>query len=134
MFYFSVHQSPLYPGTGQETETGVGQGAGRTLNRPLPAGSGDEPFLDALENGLTPAADRFRPDFVLVSAGFDAHIADPLAGLAVTTAGFQRATAIVRAIAAKHAGGKLVSVLEGGYDLAAMPQAVAAHLEGLLLP
>jgi acetoin utilization deacetylase AcuC-like enzyme len=132
VFYFSVHQSPLYPGTGMETETGKGRGAGCTLNRTLPAGSGDDRFLDALENGLAPAADRFKPDFVLISAGFDADVADPLAGLNVTTAGFARATEIVLAIAAGHAAGRLVSVLEGGYNLQAMPQAAAVHLEKLL--
>ncbi len=132
VFYFSVQQSPLYPGTGAAAETGKGRGAGFTLNHPLPPGAGDGPFLDALEAGLVPAADRFLPDFVLLSAGFDAHRADPLAGLTVSTDGFEKATAIVRSIAEQHAGGRLVSVLEGGYDLQAMPQAAAVHLEGLL--
>ena len=134
VFYFSVHQSPLFPGTGAATETGIGDGAGCTLNRPLPVGSGDGPFLDALETGLVPAADRFSPDFVLISAGFDAHCADPLAGLTVSTAGFGEATEIVRELADRHAAGRLVSVLEGGYDLTAMPQSAAAHLERLLRP
>lgn len=132
VFYFSVHQSPLYPGTGAATETGTGRGVGCTLNRPLPPGSGDGPFLDALESSLAPAADMFSPDFVLISAGFDAHIADPLAGMNVSTEGFGRATEIVLSIAARNGGGRLVSMLEGGYDLQAMPQAVAAHLEALL--
>ena len=134
VFYFSVHQSPLYPGTGAATESGTGRGAGCTLNRPLPPGAGDDSFLEALEHGLVPVADRFDPDFVLVSAGFDAHRNDPLAGLTVTTAGFGRATEIVRSVAEQHAGGRLVSMLEGGYDLQAMPQAAAAHVEALLLP
>ena len=132
VFYFSVHQSPLYPGTGAVDETGTGPGAGYTLNRPLPPGSGDGPFLSALEVDLTQAADRFAPDFVLDSAGFDAHLSDPHAGLTVSTAGFGRATEFVRTFAARHAGGRLVSVLEGGYDLQAMPESAAAHLAGLL--
>jgi acetoin utilization deacetylase AcuC-like enzyme len=132
VFYFSVHQSPLYPGTGSAEETGTGRGAGYTLNRPLPPGSGDNRFLEALETGLVPAADRFAPDFVLLSAGFDAHRSDPLAGLSVTTSGFGDATETVRAIADRHAGGRLVSVLEGGYDLRAMPESAAAHVERLL--
>jgi acetoin utilization deacetylase AcuC-like enzyme len=132
VFYFSVHQHPLFPGTGAADETGSGKGKGCTLNRPLPPGSGDGPFLDSLEVDLAQAADRFQPDFVLVSAGFDAHRADPLAGLTVSTAGFAKATEIVRTIAERLCEGRLVSVLEGGYDLQAMPESAAAHLETLL--
>jgi len=132
VFYFSVHQSPLYPGTGARSETGRGAGAGATLNCPLPPGAGDRPFLDALRNELVPAAEEFRPDFVLVSAGFDAHRADPLANLDVTTDAFAEATRIVRRLADRVAGGKLVSVTEGGYDLVALAESATAHLRVLL--
>ena len=132
VFYFSVHQFPLYPGTGAASERGRGDGLGTTLNRPLPPGSGDEAFLRALREDLVPAAADFRPDLVLVSAGFDAHAADPLAGLNVSTEAFGEATRIVAGLAEELAGGRLVSVLEGGYDLGALSASAAAHVAALL--
>jgi acetoin utilization deacetylase AcuC-like enzyme len=132
VFYFSLHQSPLYPGTGAAEETGRGVGRGATLNCPLPPGAGDEAFLGALRDRLVPAAEKFRPEFVLVSAGFDAHRSDPLANLEVTTEGFAEATRIVCDIAGRHAGGRLVSLLEGGYDLDALADSVAIHVTTLL--
>jgi acetoin utilization deacetylase AcuC-like enzyme len=134
VFYFSVHQSPLYPGTGARTERGRGAGEGTTLNCPVPPGAGDTEFLGALADELVPAADRFEPELVLVSAGFDAHAADPLAQLRVTTEAYAEATRIVRGIAARHAGGRLVSVLEGGYDTDALSASVEAHLRELVDP
>ncbi len=131
VFYFSVHQFPLYPGTGSSRERGRGPGVGATLNCPLPPGSGDAEFLGALEGSLEPAAESFRPEFVLVSAGFDAHRADPLANLEVTTEAYGEATRIVRRVAERHAGGRLVSVLEGGYDLDALGKSVALHVDVL---
>jgi acetoin utilization deacetylase AcuC-like enzyme len=128
VFYFSVHQSPLFPGTGAAAETGRGEGAGTTRNCPLPPGSGDREFLGALEGELRVSAESFRPEFVLVSAGFDAHRDDPIGGLRVSTEAYTRATRIVREIAGEHAGGRLVSVLEGGYDLDALADCVEAHL------
>jgi acetoin utilization deacetylase AcuC-like enzyme len=132
VFYFSCHQFPLYPGTGAASEVGTGAGRGTTLNVPLAPGSGDHEFLGALRGPLVDAAASFDPDFVLVSAGFDAHRADPLAQLAVSTAAYGEATAVVRGIADRHAAGRLVSVLEGGYDLDALTASVAIHLSGLL--
>jgi acetoin utilization deacetylase AcuC-like enzyme len=132
VFYFSVHQSPLYPGTGARSETGRGAGEGATLNCPLPPGTGDEGFLAALRDELVPAADRFRPDFVLVSAGFDAHRDDPLAGLEVSTEAYAEATKIVREVADRWAGGRVVSTLEGGYDLEALAGSVLTHLGAML--
>jgi acetoin utilization deacetylase AcuC-like enzyme len=132
VFYFSVHQFPLYPGTGAAGERGRGQGLGATLNRPLPPGSGDEPFLAALRDDLGRAASAFRPELVLVSAGFDAHHRDPLANLTVSTAAFAEATRIVADLADNFASGRLVSVLEGGYDLQALSACAAAHV-GVLL-
>ena len=131
VFYFSVHQYPHYPGTGSSGETGEGDGRGYTLNVPLPAGSGDAAYIDAFEKILTPAALDFDPDIILVSAGFDAHIDDPLAGMAVTTAGFGRMASIVSSIAGKCCEGRLAIMLEGGYDLPALSHSVLAVLEVL---
>lgn len=132
VLYFSVHQSPLYPGTGMPWERGVGRGVGATLNCPLAPGAGDREYLAAFSEQLVPAAERFRPEFVLVSAGFDAHHADPLASLEVSTEAFAAATREVRAIADRHAGGRVVSVLEGGYHPDALAASVTAHLAALL--
>jgi acetoin utilization deacetylase AcuC-like enzyme len=132
VFYYSSHQMPLYPGTGYAAERGTGAGAGATLNVPLRPGDGDAPFLAGLSDALVPAMEAFRPQFVLVSAGFDAHRADPLGGLEVTTAAFGEATRIVRGIADRHASGRIVSTLEGGYDLDALAASTALHLETML--
>ncbi len=132
VFYYSSHQMPLYPGTGFARERGRGRGAGATLNVPLAEGDGDEPFLSALSDRLAPAMEAFRPEFVLVSAGFDAHRSDPLGGLDVRTEAFAEATRIVRALAERHASGRIVAVLEGGYDLEALAESAAAHVEALL--
>jgi acetoin utilization deacetylase AcuC-like enzyme len=134
VFYASIHQSPLYPGTGARDETGRGEGEGTTLNCPLPPGSGDGPFLHALRDEIVPAARRFGPDFVLVSAGFDAHGADPLANLEVSAAAFAEATRVVVDLAEDCAEGRLVSVLEGGYDLGALSACATEHLRVLLEP
>ncbi len=132
VLYFSTHQSPWYPGTGLSHETGVGNGEGLNINVPLPAGAGDASIIAAFERRLIPAAEAYRPQFVLISAGFDAHQADPLANLQVTEQGFAQMTHIVKAIAKRHAGGRIVSVLEGGYELSAMSQSVTAHVRILM--
>jgi len=132
VFYYSSHQMPLYPGTGHARERGRGPGAGATLNVPLSPGDGDEPFLAGLTEALVPAMESFRPQFVLVSAGFDAHRDDPLGGLDVSTSAFAEATGIVRGIADRWAAGRIVSALEGGYDLEALAASAAIHLESLL--
>jgi len=132
VFYYSSHQMPLYPGTGHAGERGKGRGAGATLNVPLHPGDGDGPFLAGLNEALVPAMEAFRPEFVLVSAGFDAHRDDPLGGLNVSTGGFAEATRVVRGIADRWASGRIVSALEGGYDLEALAASTATHLEALL--
>jgi len=132
VLYFSVHQWPEYPGTGRVDERGEGDGLGRTLNAPLAAGAGDREYLEAFHRILEPAADDFRPDFILVSAGFDAQAGDPLGGMKVTTKGFAEMTRIVADIARRHCGGALVSVLEGGYDFANLADSVEAHLRVLI--
>jgi acetoin utilization deacetylase AcuC-like enzyme len=131
VFYFSCHQMPLYPGTGYARERGRGAGEGATLNVPLAPGDGDDRFLAALERAAE-AMEDYRPELVLVSAGFDAHEDDLLGGLRVTTGAFAEATRIVRGIAERHAGGRLVSMLEGGYELNALAASAAAHVEALL--
>jgi acetoin utilization deacetylase AcuC-like enzyme len=132
VFYYSSHQMPLYPGTGRAEERGKGRGLGATLNVPLRPGDGDERFLAALTDALVPAMDVFRPAFVLVSAGFDAHRDDPLGGLSVSTEAFAEATRIVRGIADRFASGRIVSALEGGYDVEALAASTAIHLDALL--
>ena len=132
VLYVSTHQSPHYPGTGAASETGHGKGQTFTLNLPMRAGSGDAEFLAAFNEVIVPRADEFRPDLVLISAGFDAHDRDPLSGLELTSACYGELTRIVKGIAERHAAGRLVSVLEGGYDLHALKEAVAAHLQALI--
>ena len=134
VFYFSIHQWPHYPGTGAAEEAGDGEAQGTTLNVPAPAGWGDEEYLDAFRERLLPAAQAFRPDVVLVSAGFDAHERDPLAGMRVTDAGYRGMTRIVMEIARECSQERLLSLLEGGYDREALPRSVAAHIETLLEP
>ena len=126
VFFASSHQFPHYPGTGRADETGTGAGLGFTRNAPLDAGTGDAGFLAAWRDDLLPAARAFAPDMILVSAGFDAHAADPLAGLTVSTAGFDTLIGEILALADACCGGKVVFLLEGGYDPAALGDCVAA--------
>jgi|WetSurMetagenome_2_1015567.scaffolds.fasta_scaffold96242_1 acetoin utilization deacetylase AcuC-like enzyme len=130
VMYVSIHQSPLYPGTGAADETGEGPAAGHILNFPLAPGAGDEEFLKALKDGLA-AAEKFKPDLVLISAGFDAHTDDPIGGLKRTEKGFAEGTRLVKALAAKTARGRIVSILEGGYNLDALGASVVAHIQAL---
>jgi acetoin utilization deacetylase AcuC-like enzyme len=130
VFYASLHQWPFYPGTGAATERGRGAGAGATLNVPLPAGSGDAEYRAALEREVLPALAAFAPQLLLVSAGFDAWRGDPLGGMRVSEAGFAEQGRLLAAAAAKSARGRLLVVLEGGYDLAALPRLARAFLSG----
>jgi acetoin utilization deacetylase AcuC-like enzyme len=132
VFYFSTHQYPFYPGTGSEKERGVGEGTGFTLNCPLDAGDGDGEILDCFNKALAHAVALFRPDFILISAGFDAHRDDPLASLDVTDKGFSEMAKIVKSLASTYCGGRLVSCLEGGYNLSALARSVENHLKVLL--
>jgi acetoin utilization deacetylase AcuC-like enzyme len=131
VFYFSTHQWPLYPGTGRADETGAGAGEGTTMNFPFPAGSGRKEVLGAVEHGLMPAMDRFRPDLVLISAGFDSRVGDLLGRFTLTDRDFRDLTTAVLAIADRHAGGRVVSLLEGGYNLSGLASAAAAHVQAL---
>jgi acetoin utilization deacetylase AcuC-like enzyme len=126
VFFFSTHQWPLYPGTGRADETGEGPGAGTTMNFPLPAGSGRQEIFAAVENSLLPAVERFQPGFVLISAGFDSRIDDLLGRFTLTDADFAGLTRIVMGIS-----NRVVSVLEGGYNLDGLSRAAAAHVAAL---
>ncbi len=128
--YLSTHQWPLYPGTGARAETGVGN----LVNRPLPAGTGSKDWRRVVEADILPAIDRFAPELIMVSAGFDAHRADPLAMLELEEADFAWVTRELMALAGRHATGRVVSVLEGGYDLTALAQSCLAHLNALREP
>ena len=132
VFYFSIHQYPHYPGTGAREEKGHGEGVGATLNAPVIGGSGDDEYLRIFDEELLPAMDAFKPQFVIVSAGFDAHVNDPLSATRVTEDGFARMTERALSIASDHADGRLISVLEGGYDLEGLSLSVEAHLRTLL--
>lgn len=132
VFFMSTHQYPFYPGTGPREETGEGAGAGLTMNRPFPAGAGDDEVIGAFTDDLLPAARAFRPDLVLVSAGFDSRTGDLLGGFRVTDDGFRTLTQVMLEIAEVAAGGRLVSVLEGGYTLAGLASAAHAHVEELV--
>lgn len=131
VFYFSVHQSPFYPGSGGAEEKGEGKGLGFTVNVPLPAGGGDAEYRKAFVEKLKPAAAAFKPDFVLISAGFDAAQNDLLGRMKVTPEGFAELTRIVKEIAEQHSHGRLVSILEGGYGLEGLAASAEAHLRAL---
>jgi acetoin utilization deacetylase AcuC-like enzyme len=142
VLFVSTHQWPLWPGSGAVSERGRGEGRGFTINLPLPAGFGDGGSVAVFESIILPAADRYRPRLLLISAGFDAHRDDPLAGMAMTERGFAKLCAMLHACAARHCEGRIALVLEGGYNLEALaasalacvrvlgdPQARAAAME-----
>ena len=131
VLFFSTHQSPLYPGTGGINETGAGEGAGLTINAPLPAGAGRQRVFAAFEKQLLPAVADFKPELVLISAGFDSRHGDPLGGMNLTDEDFFDLTQLMVQIADKFADGRLVSLLEGGYNLQGLASAVVAHLTAL---
>ncbi len=132
VLFFSTHQFPHYPGTGRSTETGRGEGNGLTVNVPMSGGQGDDEYRQVFQEVLMPAADQFKPDCVLISAGFDAHRDDPLASMNLTEDGYATLTQIVLDIATHHAGGRVISCLEGGYHLQGLAQSVEQHLVTML--
>ncbi|HEY5647864.1 MAG TPA: histone deacetylase [Nitrospiria bacterium] len=131
VFYFSSHQYPLYPGTGSERERGIGKGEGYTLNVPMPPGRGDDEYLTVFDKTLAPAVEAFRPEFFIISAGFDAHEDDPLANMRVSDAGFAEMTRRVVGWSERFAGGRVLSCLEGGYNLDALGRSVERHIRKL---
>ena len=131
VLFFDTHQHPWYPGTGLPEESGEGKGRGLIVNRPFPAGAGGREILGAFRQILVPEAERFKPQLVLISAGFDSREGDPLGRFTLTDRDFAELTEIIVGIASQHAGGRVISVLEGGYSLDGLQQAVSAHLDRL---
>jgi len=129
VLYASTHEMPLYPGTGAPSERGE---HGTIVNAPLRAGDGTDVFRDAFESAILPRLNDFRPDLVIISAGFDAHWRDPLANINLKETDFTWATQKLMEIADRHAGGRLVSILEGGYDLEGLSKSTAAHVMALM--
>jgi len=135
VFYASLHQAPFYPGTGSRHERGTGAGEGTVLNVPLPAGTGEEEYMEAVDGEVLPALRAFAPDWLAVSAGFDTWRGDPLGGLRLTERGFEGLGERVAALATELAGdagaARSLTVLEGGYDVEALPRLVESYLRGL---
>lgn len=129
VFFMSTHQSPWYPWTGKHEETGKGRGKGYTMNRPFPAGSGNKDIIGAFKDDLLPAAKKFKPGLTLISAGFDSRAGDPLGRFKIDDRGFRELTKIMLEIATIAGDGKLISILEGGYNLRGLAAAVVAHMD-----
>ena len=132
VLFFSTHQYPHYPGTGRATERGSEEGEGFTINVPMESGEGNDEYRAIFQKVLVPAADEFKPEFVIISAGFDAHKDDPLASMGLTEDGYAELTGIVAGIAKRHAKGRILSSLEGGYNLTALSASVDRHIQALL--
>ena len=131
VLFFSIHQFPLYPGTGARDERGEGRGIGATLNAPVAAGVGDAEYLQIFRDELAPAIAMFQPELILLSAGFDAHRRDPLGSVELSEEGYGNLTAAVMEMASDCCSGHLISLLEGGYDLQGTALSVQCHLEAL---
>src|ERR1043166_6116536 len=131
VLFISLHQFPLWPGTGRLDEVGEGPGRGMTLNIPIPPATSEADYLERFERDVLPKVTTFRPDCILISAGFDAHRADPLGGLLLTEVGFARMTNWLKSIALDCCNGRIISCLEGGYNLPALQATVAAHVRAL---
>ncbi|MEN3037830.1 MAG: histone deacetylase [Candidatus Kryptonium sp.] len=132
VLYISLHQYPFYPGTGSRDEKGSGRGYGFTLNFPMPAGSNDEDYLKIFGNEVVPALEKFQPEFIIISAGFDAHRDDPLAGMNLTEESFEMMTKLTCEVAKKFSNNRILSVLEGGYNLNALASSVETHLKAFI--
>ena len=133
VFFCSIHQSRLYPGSGDSTEIGKGSGEGFTLNFPLAAGSGDEDYISLLNGKIIPKIHEYNPDLLIISAGFDAHDEDPLASMKLSTKCYGEMTRLLRAAMRQHNGGRILSVLEGGYHLNHLAESVFSHLNAFIM-
>jgi acetoin utilization deacetylase AcuC-like enzyme len=131
VLFISLHQYPYYPGTGAASERGAGRGEGFTLNCPMGAGSVEKDYIDAFQAQILPALHRFQPQLLMISAGFDAHADDPLAGIKLTDDSYRRMTELLLEISDTYCDGRVVSVLEGGYNLEALARSVERHLIAL---
>ncbi len=134
IYYSSIHQYPFYPGTGAKEETGTGDGLGTTLNMPMDAYSEDDDYLSIAEHKLIPEIQHYKPDLIIISAGFDAHQNDPLAQVQLTTDCFGKMTRLLMEVAGDVCEGRLLSILEGGYDYEALGDSVQLHMQTLLTP
>ncbi len=132
VMYFSMHKYPFYPGTGAKEEVGKGSGAGFTINVPLPYDTGQEEYLEIFDDIMKKRVKPFNPQFILISAGFDAYRLDPISGLCLETSDFNTLTRLTRNIANDCCEGRIVSSLEGGYNLSDLPKCIEEHLDGLL--
>ncbi len=132
VFYFSIHQYPFFPGSGSVNERGEGAGEGFTINVPLTSGHGDDDYIAILEKSLAEIEQRFNPDLLMISAGFDAHRLDPIGGMLVTEAGFYKMTEMAARFAQRHCNGRIISCFEGGYSVEGMAASVYKHLMCLL--
>ncbi|HEX9161176.1 MAG TPA: histone deacetylase [Thermoanaerobaculia bacterium] len=131
VFYASMHRYPFYPGTGAADEIGTGKGRGFTKNLPFPGGSGDAQYLRAVEDQVVRIIDDYRPNAILLSAGFDAHVRDPLGGMHVTEEAYGEITRRIVETAERHCAGRVLSLLEGGYDMEGLAASVAEHVVAL---
>jgi acetoin utilization deacetylase AcuC-like enzyme len=127
VFYGSIHEHPLFPGTGLENEIGVGN----IFNAPISAGTNSEDFLEIFSHKILKNVDKFKPEIILISAGFDAHKRDPLASINLESEDYYSLTKSIVEIANRHCNGRVISFLEGGYDLLALSECIKAHLKGL---
>ena len=127
MAYGSIHEHPLFPGTGSENETGIGN----IFNAPIQSGTNSQEFLDILEEKILEKIDKFKPELILLSAGFDAHKRDPLANINLESEDYYTLTKSIVEIANLHCDGRVISFLEGGYDLLALSEGTKEHLKGL---
>ncbi len=131
VLYASIHQYPFYPGTGRQEESGVDAGSGKTVNVPLPGGSGREEYLEALTKIILPAVEEHKPDLIMISAGFDAHHLDPIGGMALDEDAYYAISVEIKKSALAISRGRIVSVLEGGYHIDALARSIEAHLKAL---
>ena len=132
VFYYSMHQYPFYPGSGTAAEQGSGPGEGYTLNRPLPAGSDNDVYIKAFEEDMAAIEEKFKADLVIISAGFDAHRDDPLGGMLLTEEAFWKLTEMTALYSWRYSEGRILSVLEGGYNMKALAGGVVSHLDCMI--
>jgi acetoin utilization deacetylase AcuC-like enzyme len=131
VLFISLHQYPFFPGTGSRAERGEGKGEGFTLNLPMRAGTEEPEYVEAFQKEILPMLDMFRPELILISAGFDAHREDPLGNINLSEESFKKMTLMTMESADKHCHGKIVSILEGGYNLSSLSKSVEVHLKAL---
>lgn len=136
VYYVSIHEHPtfIFPGTGRRWEVGKGKGAGYTMNIPLPPGAGDDEYIHSFETLVIPALRSFAPELIFISAGFDGHRDDPLSDMNLTEEGYRKMTSLIVQGSKDHSNGKIVSMLEGGYNLGALKESVRVHIEEMTRP